>query len=453
MSISTTTFLNVRPGGNDNNGGGFNAAGGSPGTNYSLQDAAQVFVDGSAISAVVHSTTTQVTITGYAVAAADNRNLFQITGGTATAGTYEITAVDTVNNRWTLDRSAGTAAQTVVGRMGGARLTVGSAVTSHVGGNRIYFQKGVSAYTPSASLVLLAGVSAVTPTILEGYETTQGDLSANKPVLQATGAIANGVVDNGSAIFIIMRNFEIDCNSKSGVRGIRSSGNHTMSRFVKVTASNASGIEHGGQGAVINCEVVGGSGGGVAGQYIFDNYIHDRTGGGILGLTPGGTIEGNVVANCTGATTDGISASGIYTVRNNTVYNSGRHGINVIGGNCALYIGNNLCDTCGGYGIATDAVRLSYIAFNNAFRACTSGTFDATQLTATGTVTLTTSPFVSTSTPDFSLNSTSGGGLACRGTGYSTFPGLSSTNYRDIGAVQSRGGGVIRVGMSGGFER
>lgn len=69
---------------------------------------------------VVHSTTTQINVAigDYTVNANDDGNIVQITGGTATAGYYRIASVDVPNNRWTLDRSAGTAGQTVVGTMG-----------------------------------------------------------------------------------------------------------------------------------------------------------------------------------------------------------------------------------------------------------------------------------------------------------------------------------------------
>jgi len=450
MAISATTNLNVRLGGNDNNGGGFNASGGSPGTNYSLQDAAQVFIDGTTISAVVHSTTTQIVITGYTVAATDNRNLFQITGGTATAGTYEITAVDTVNNRWTLDRSAGTAAQTVVGRMGGARATVGSATGSMVGGNKVNVKKGVSAYTPSASITMVAGASGTAPSILEGYETTPGDLSANRPVIQATGAIANAIVDT-TATFIIIRNIEFDCNAKS-VRGIRCTGQHTLARFLKITASSLTALECGSQSVVCHNEVVGGSGSGIAGQFVFENYIHDRTGPPLFHSVPGSEYHDNVCANCTGATTDGLATSGIIVVRNNTFYNIGRHGISVIGSSALVMIENNLMDTCGGWGIASSATQPNVVVANNAFRSCTSGNYDSTQITATGSVSLTASAFVNAASNDFRYNSTPGGGAAVSGAAYNILPGLSAANGRSIGAYQSQSGVKIPVDFAGGWR-
>lgn len=112
MAIGTTCTFEVRTTGNDANGGFFDGVSGTPGTDRSQQDGPHVTIDGTTITATVHTATDQLTLSGYTVSAADAGNAVNINGGTATAGRYRITAVDTVNNRWTLDRSAGTSTQT-----------------------------------------------------------------------------------------------------------------------------------------------------------------------------------------------------------------------------------------------------------------------------------------------------------------------------------------------------
>lgn len=71
-------------------------------------------------------------------------------------------------------------------------------------------------------------------------------------------------------------------------------------------------------------------------------------------------------------------------------------------------------------------------------------------------VSLSASPFTSVGGNDFSLNSTAGGGAACKGTGTPTaYPGLTTTtSTTDIGAVQSGGGsagGLRYIHFDGGF--
>ncbi len=57
-------------------------------------------------------------------------------------------------------------------------------------------------------------------------------------------------------------------------------------------------------------------------------------------------------------------------------------------------------------------------------------------------VTLTVDPFTNGAGGDFSLNSTAGGGAACKAVAFpGTFPGGSSVGSLDIGAVQTAGGG------------
>ena len=75
-------------------------------------------IDGVTVTAIVQATTTTILIAGYSVLANDIGNLIKITGGTGLAGTYQITAVNTGTNIYTLDKSAGTVGQTLTGKSG-----------------------------------------------------------------------------------------------------------------------------------------------------------------------------------------------------------------------------------------------------------------------------------------------------------------------------------------------
>ncbi len=151
------------------------------------------------------------------------------------------------------------------------------------------------------------------------------------------------------------------------------------------------------------------------------SFIVDRTivsdstdaskGGYYSGVTPFLYISNSVFANNAGS---GVVWNGFQF----NVYNS-------------IFYGN------GNYGIDGGAVVLD--CDFNAFGANTNGN---RHLIPAGPndVTLTASPF--TSSTNFALNTTAGGGAACKASGYpGAFPGGASTGSLDIGAVQSAGGG------------
>ena len=109
-----------------------------------------------------------------------------------------------------------------------------------------------------------------------------------------------------------------------------------------------------------------------------------------------------------------------------------------------LQISNSILDANGTYGIdgASTSLTVAALLYSNAFynnsTAATRG-FNA----GIGTVTLSASPY-NTIGSDFSLNSTAGGGAACKAAGW---PGVmpGGTGYSDIGALQSSGGSVTNV--------
>src|SRR5688572_25727227 len=171
MALNANTVWETRTTGSDNNGGGFRF--GASGTDRSQQDAAHATLTAAS---TVHTTTTQINVAvgDFTVSSADIGNIFQITGGTATAGAYEITAVDVPNNRWTVDRSAGTAGQTVVGAMGGAFQTIGKGLGVMVGGNVVWVKAGT--YPITVGLAIPGnGTVPGGKNVLIGYNATRGD--------------------------------------------------------------------------------------------------------------------------------------------------------------------------------------------------------------------------------------------------------------------------------------
>ncbi len=180
-AISSTMVWNVRSDGNNANGGGFNAAGSSPGTDYSLQAAAQVaFTD-----LIVGGTTTELTSVLNTITSAYPRNVINITGGAGcTVGEYEM--VSQTGGIATMDRSVGTAASVCTGNLGGAKATVlyliPAGANIPISGNTISIKSG----TYSAAAILSVEVSTLT---LRGYGSTIGDGGTCPLITTATDSL------------------------------------------------------------------------------------------------------------------------------------------------------------------------------------------------------------------------------------------------------------------------
>jgi len=197
MTLSQDTVWEVRTTGNDANGGGFVT--GSGGTDYSQQTSPQATLS---VASVVDATTTtiDVAVGDYTVASTDVGNTVQITGGTATAGWYQIQSVNVGANKWVMDRSVGTAAQTIVGRMGGCLATPGAAGLA-VGsggvatGQYVWIQSGT--YNMTSNQIAKGGTAYFkSPCTVEGYGSTRGDLGT-KPILANNGQYVGGNPPNG----------------------------------------------------------------------------------------------------------------------------------------------------------------------------------------------------------------------------------------------------------------
>jgi hypothetical protein len=163
-------------------------------------------------------------------------------------------------------------------------------------------------------------------------------------------------------------------------------------------------------------------------------------------------------------------------VRNNTVHNNGRHGINNTGGiPTAWVVLNNILTSNGGYGLVggpttalpADPAYDGNAYYNNTSGArnnldSTTGIYGVAAYTNTHDVTLTGSPYVggtTGSTANFGLNNTVGAGAACRAVGVpAAWPGNSgTTGFLDMGAVQHQdsGGSSGPVGsgrLTGGLQ-
>jgi len=196
MTISANTQIEVRTGGDDDNGGGFVT--GASGTDFTLQDAATLSLTDLATSGI--GVTTLTSVTG-GFLAAHIGNLVQIKSGTnVTAGFYEITA-HTDTNTVTLDRAPDDGVGGIasgVGSIGGALATPGKmAPLLTVSGMKGWIKTGtytMTTSTPGAAGPIVTPATAAN-SVIEGYNSTRGDLriqltQANKPIISA-GAVTS----------------------------------------------------------------------------------------------------------------------------------------------------------------------------------------------------------------------------------------------------------------------
>lgn len=154
-------------------------------------------------------------------------------------------------------------------------------------------------------------------------------------------------------------------------------------------------------------------------------------------------IAHSVIAN--GSIGIQVSTSGNVTLLNCTLANHSNSAVFAGAG----FTGSFRMQSCivygnGNTGLRTNSASQKYAVFvaHNAWGSNTSGNYSTGIPAGAGDVTLTADPFTNSGSRDYSLNSTAGGGAACKGTGFpGAFPGGTTTGYLDIGAVQSNASG------------
>lgn len=438
MALSSTGVFEVRTAGHDDNAGYFNPGGSSPGTDFSQQDAAEIVIDGATMTAAVHTTTTQINITGATVSATWNRNGLRITGGTATAGLYEITAVDVGNNRITVDRAAGTSSQTVQGRIGGALGSpggLGRDLAAH-GANQTQAWLKSGTYTLTGSTANVSGGPLHVPGLenikIEGYESSRGDLG-QKPIFSAgsVGSIQlfkNLSSTNQNAVLLV--NLKADGNSQASTRCFEG-GNLTCFKCDAVNALVGYFLSTQIECLAENCTT---------------GFSNENGGVGRFNLARGCTTGffrsdevGSVADGCgTGFTVH--RANGRYSVCIN--FNSTGdgflwtdHGNRGALNSCVAY-------SSGGYGFNSNGNR-GAVLVNCSGGANTSGNDSGGLLLNSNFQVLTADPFVDAANGDFNLNDTAGGGAALRAV---NFP-LGDTDVYpfNLWVIPGGGGGPPRI--------
>lgn len=467
MATSAAIVWEVRTTGSDTVcSGGFKS--GASGTDRSQQDAAHATLT---TLSVVNADTTKITVslTDYTVIAADVGNTYLNTGGTSTAGLYEITAVDTVANTWTLDRSIGVAAQTVAGVMGGAAASPGK-VCLHLmsgnatAGNTIHVKSGT--YTMSSTGNVAAGrinLDIMSCTWI-GYNATRED-NGTKPIF-AAGANTMTPVTLARADYWF-QNFEIHATGRTGCTGMTlggSSGSGDCWVYrCKVHTCQSVGIGDASAATshIIGCEVTGITGGAAAinlsqgGTLVVGCYVHDNTVTGVVVNANARVISTISETNTGGTDRHGFNANANAAAFINCVaYGNAGHGFagcstsHLI--NCVAE-GQTGATRIGFDNSATDGVMLNCGVYNN-----TTNVSVTTGRNVQGTLTGTGSFFTDAAGGDFTLNNTASAGAILRSTGFpASLPGATGTSAGDVGTFQvaAAGGAVMfHPGMSGGVD-
>lgn len=465
MAVNGVAVFRVRTGGNNVNGGGYDATISGAGADYSQQDAAQA--SGSAGTAAGTATFTDAVAANFTAAMIGN-GLWIASGAGFTAGLYFVVARAS-STSITLDRSPGTGSA-AVWKIGGAWAdpwtNCSASSQKLVAGNTVYV-RGAGTMNPAVDDYARAG------TVNIAVGTTAG-------LIRLIGE--NGrprVASNGSLFLNLAYNY---------FEQIYFSSNGTTTNVGMLNAP-----DNGGTNFAFNCvfdangttlEAMVGTGFvGIGNEFranidltqfsslFFGNNIHNTPGHGISlqGAHLGNFILGNLIAKCTNdgvnvKTTADISEGCAACIVNNTIDGNGGNGISFTSAGQLLghTVASNLITnhtTGGTYGM--DAVA-GTIAPNDRIKGWINWNAMYGNTTDVHLFTLnsgTTTANVTGTNPGYAAQSTEGYqiGAALKSAAY---PGLfpqalagktATTSYVSPGAVQRQAGatgsGAIGVGL------
>jgi hypothetical protein len=411
---------------------------------YSQQASAQFSYTDLAIG----TTTTHLTSSGNPFGVQQVGNLVQVTSGTGfTAGWYCITSIS--SGAAVMDRAVGTASSTSGhGYQGGAAATISTNLLKSSGaicvqGNIIWLS---GTLTVTASILWNVSSSACKIS-LRGYGTYRGD-GTHGTITTATNSVHLIEIEGVTGAEIGW----LTLSSTAGTpgHGVYAAGGGSVTGLT-LQDCKFTGFDVGVYGDfaveylfsplyMIECEVTACTTFGVynSGITVLDGcYFHGNGGDDVNVVSnQAGGIIADGCAFSTGSAGSGINYAGtatvpIFSVKNCNFYNKTADGIRWSGANSvtSFYLLNNIFYGNGGFGInntagstGAAAPAMVLVQRNNAFGSNTSGNRGATTGPAIPAdvtdIALTADPWTSPSTGNFILNSTSGGGTACTGTGW-----------------------------------
>ncbi len=471
-AVSANTVWEVRSVSSDTNGGGFVA--GAAGTDMSQFDNKNLGACTSCQSATVNISTTDAVAVGSTTITSTTANfssalignIIEFSGGTGTI-TAVWKQVLTVPSSTSITIDTSIAASTgMTMNIGGALATIGKALAVMTAQN-IIFVKATATYSITANLALanqFVPTNAAPANQLIGYTTSRTDAGRATIQLSTNSNLIAIDATNGQGWYV--SNFVIDCNSLTNSRGMNMN-TYNVVRNVKVINCLQDGAQlNNGIARLIDSEVTActiGSGHAAVnsngqGNSIERTYIHDNVGNGIILGGGGSAVLFSVIANNTGATSEGIliSGNGQDIIMNNTVYANGQDGIQFtnnagLGGNSTVR--NNLIVANVRYGLMgySSAGWGKFPQWDGNAYWLSTGTANRNNADDTGTtnpvnaanpytntldVILGGDPFTNAAGHDFTLSNTTAG-KAAKGTATpGAIPGLSQTGAMSFGAFQ-----------------
>lgn len=487
MAINASSVWRIRVGGNNTNGGGFDASISGAGTDYTDQDAHQLNPTDLATSGAGATTVTSAT-GGFTAAMIGN--CMRIASGTNfTAGYYFITA-RTDTNTITVDRSptpsgAGSGGN---GKIGGAFATFeplmstgngglsSPAIATPLGAGHTIYVRGAGSDTPSADDYDYKGSASA----YQGYYTApSGSLADGK--ISVIGYNGRPQIRHSGLLFFQVDLWHLE-NLKFihhnagtgwpeyGIIGVYS--DVSLVNTAKNIVSDLNGIDGVGINIAIICDSeIKNSGGGAAGSQagihvntyastVVGCYVDGVRGDGIRSQLGGSvTTFGPNISFCVvrNVGRDGLRIQGItgsdypLSIRNNTINNCGSDGIEITNEysimNCNIL--NNVISNNAGYGL-----NLSFGSAAQNDRRCRGGVDHNNYYNNTSGARNNLSAGANDTTldPQFTdaANENYGVGTNMKATAFpGAFRGSASTGYLDKGAVQRQepagGGGSFVV--------
>lgn len=363
MAINATAVWRVRIGGNDNNGGAFDASIVGAGADYTDSDTPILAVADLATSS---ATATATSATGGFTAAMVGNAVRIVSGANFTAGTYFITAVSDTSTV-IFDRACSTAAASAgVANVGGAHASVGRPASAGAVAGNVVMVRGQGALEPAD--IDYPNVQIITGNNISylGYN--------GRPKMSHNGRcfynLSNVVASRFSFIQVATTNSDGVMNSSGSpgasalIDSIVDTGGLATRGVQNMNAVRCTFMNSGAQTVATSFFAIDNATGGIA----IDCIVKDQRGGGIQTKSGNSVVTGNVVQNCLGVgiqTTTYTGGAALGYIANNTVFGCGGDGISLLSGANGATVTRNLVVGCGGYGIN----KLSANAADSAIRA------------------------------------------------------------------------------------
>jgi hypothetical protein len=321
MAIQAGAVWEIRTGGSNNNGGGFDSTIAGAGTDYSQQTTAALALTDLAAGA---GSTTLTSATGGFTAQHVGNCIYIRSGTNFTAGWYFITGCTNANTV-TLDRAPNSVASSGgSGNVGGARAVPTSAFwDAMVPGNLVWYKAGT--YNLTESPTASGGIGSASGGLIKhhGYNATRGDAptGANRPTFACGSSY--------QVIFGAYTSFENIIVTSSAATVALTIGANGIARNLKVAATGGGQAATLSSSMTIGCEfsATGATAAqfGAAGGAIVGCYVHDAT----IGLNVSSSnvsIVACIVDSC--ATGVSVGANSSTLIFGCVIYNSSTKGVN-----------------------------------------------------------------------------------------------------------------------------